>query len=43
MKEWLEGRWREGGAREEREWEKDSLLRKGKVWESWVEVDVKMV
>ena len=42
LKEWLEGRWREGGAKEEREWEKDSLLRKGQVWESWVEVDVKM-
>lgn len=43
LQEWLERRWEEGGKREERTWEKDSLVRKGMVWESWVEVKVGMV
>lgn len=44
LESWLERRWKEeGGGDEGRTWEKDSLLRLGQVWESWVEVDVKMV
>ncbi|GAA5918246.1 hypothetical protein JCM1841_005330 [Sporobolomyces salmonicolor] len=40
------GRWLDERAtklgREERTWERDSVLRRGEVWESWVEVDVRV-
>lgn len=43
LEEFLRKRWEERGGEESRSWEKDSLVRRGMVWESWVEVEVKMV
>ncbi|GAA5901762.1 uncharacterized protein JCM6883_000386 [Sporobolomyces salmoneus] len=42
LKEWLGERFEKMGMEEgERGWEKDTLVRKGQVWESWVEVEVR--
>lgn len=41
LKKWLEDRNKVLGYGEERSWEKDSLVRRGQVWESWVEVEIK--
>ncbi|GAA5936980.1 uncharacterized protein JCM15063_000117 [Sporobolomyces koalae] len=48
LKRWLETRCRELGIEEEtkeggdRSWERDSLLRRGQVWESWVQVEISL-
>ncbi|GAA5969364.1 hypothetical protein JCM3765_001283 [Sporobolomyces pararoseus] len=46
LKGWLEKRFDEmelgkDGQEEDKSWEKDSLLKRGQVWESWVEVEIK--